>query len=238
MIRGRVGKYEVKEEPYTGRPFTYWDFSVIESYSDDKLRGNIQIRQPGGEIDGVGYYVAATAKFRDGEEVVLMLRETKESAKEVIGLASGKYTVMKDEEGNEFLQNGLGFPLRDSTGNLIGPKQFGDLVDRVLSRDTSEDDLKIRVHPMHTAGSFHPPQGGGFPSFVKKPKPDEKIARTPAKIAKQSDNTTQKPVEPTTVDPDREIASESSLSWLQAILIMAGFLTIILISYLVLRPKE
>lgn len=239
VIRGRVGKMSVREEPTTARPYTYWEFSVIEAYSDDKLRGRIDIRQPGGEIDGIGYYVSATAKFQEGEDVVVMLRDTQEDAKEVVGLASGKYTVMKDDDGNEYLQNGLGFPLKDASGNLIGPNQFGKLVDRVLSRDTTESDLNIRVNPRAHAGHLHQPDSG-FPKFVQKePSPaPAKPTPEPTVIVNNSDLSSKKPIEAKGEITDRNPASEADINWIRVISIMVGFLLIVWVSFLILKPRE
>ncbi len=236
VIRGRIGNTEVREESTTRRPYTYWEFSVVESYSDDKLSGNIEIRQPGGEIDGIGYYMSSTARFTDGEEVVVMLRDTQESAKEVIGLASGKYTVKEGPGGDEYLENGLGFPLRNPKGGYMSPKQFGELVDRVLSRDATEEDQKIRVNPVYHANHLHKPKAG-FPAFTppNTPKPDTGATTV---VVNNSDLSTKKSLEPEPTDADRNLASSAGLSWLQSVLIMIGFLAVLLISFLILRPRE
>lgn len=238
VARGVIGTYEVREEPSSNRPFTYWSFSVSETYTDSKLHGTIEIRQPGGELNGVGYFVAATANFNEGEDVVLMLRETDEDAKEVIGLASGKYTVKKSESGEEYLENGLGFPLKDDKGKLAGPKYFSQLVDRVLSNDVTESDRNIRIDPVSHTGEFQAPNRPLPMVPTKIPRKPSSVATPPSTVVNDSGLSPQKTIESDANATDRNIASKTEFSGLQSVLIMLGFLLVAGISYLVLRPKE
>ena len=240
IVRGRVGKMEVREEPTTTRPYTYWEFSIIEVYSDDKLQNRIDIRQPGGEIVGSGYYVSASAKFEESEEVIVMQRDTQEEAKEIIGLASGKYTVMKDDKGNEYLQSGLGFPLKDANAKWMSPNEFAQLVDRVLSQDTTESDQSIRASPSAHASHFQPP-GVGFPAYINAMTPQKPKPMPTAAAVKKSDlslKKQKKQIESIAAKSDRNLASESDVNWIQVIAIITSFLLIAWISFLVLRPTE
>ena len=147
VVFGRIGSREVRLAPETGQPYTYWKLKIQDVYSDEKLSGTIEIRSPGGQIDGKGYNVAGAANFSENEQVVVMLRDTSEDAKQIIGLASGKYKLTKDDQGNEILKSGLGMVLKDNSGKIINLSGFRDLASRVLTHDVSPEERKILVNP-------------------------------------------------------------------------------------------
>ncbi len=66
--------------------------SQIHAYQDFK------VMIPGGEWDGLTYFVTGTPKFREGERVVLLLQET-EQGYTINNLALGKYSLaMVDDQ--------------------------------------------------------------------------------------------------------------------------------------------
>jgi len=148
VIRGYVESRWVDMEKQSQRPYTYWKFRIEEQMQGPQgLSGEITIRQPGGEIGGLGYTVPSSADFSEGEHAVIMARTTNESGVlEVSGLASGKYTVVDTDNDGTEMRNGLGPTVTDATGKAIDLDQFRKVVERVKSRDTEAADLGIVVN--------------------------------------------------------------------------------------------
>jgi len=189
VVHGRiVGTSWVAEERQSRRPYTYWKLQVIEQPKGNRIGEEIIIRQPGGELDGLGYHVAGAAKFRGGEEVFVNLRDTDEAdVKEVLSLASGKYTVETDEDGKPVLRSGLGFIVRDERGNPYSPESFTSLTKRVNEGRETEGDKSVFINKNLHHGHDHAP--------VSKPKPtpkEEKKTSSPAPHESPAANEIQK----------------------------------------------
>jgi hypothetical protein len=148
VVHGRVtGSSWVAEERETRRPYTHWKLRVIEQPKGENLGEEVTMRQPGGEIGEFGYHVAGSATFREGEETFVVLRDTSEpDIKEVLGLASGKYTVEKNEAGKSVLRSGLGFLMRDENGQPYSPETFTALVKRIAKGEETEGDRSVFVN--------------------------------------------------------------------------------------------
>lgn len=58
----------------------------------------ITVRALGGEVDGVGLYVAGTPKFKIGEETLLFLERHPVKDWRVVGLSQGKFTLVTDKK--------------------------------------------------------------------------------------------------------------------------------------------
>ena len=68
----------------------------------------LTIRELGGEKDGIGMQIAGAAQFSRGEDVVVTLGpRNADGTYDVRGLMMAKYSLEKDEAGNEYL-NGPG----------------------------------------------------------------------------------------------------------------------------------
>lgn len=84
-------------------------YTFIELDLDEALKGEfggrtLRVRELGGAIGKVGLQVPGTAKFSEGEDVVLFLgRKNSDDSYDLRGLMMGKYEVRRDESGNEFL---------------------------------------------------------------------------------------------------------------------------------------
>jgi hypothetical protein len=148
VVHGRIsGSSWVAEERETRRPYTHWKLRVIEQPKGESLGEEITMRQPGGEIGEFGYHVAGSATFRDNEETFVVLRDTDEAGiKEVLGLASGKYTVEKDANGQSVLRSGLGFVIRNENGQPYSPETFTAMVKRVAKGEETEGDKTVFVN--------------------------------------------------------------------------------------------
>ena len=89
--------------------FTYTEIEVLEALRGASNAGHTMVlRTLGGEVGEVGMAVAGTAKFREGEEVVVFLRDDPVRAGDfqVIGMSQGKYRV-KRTDGLVVLEPGL-----------------------------------------------------------------------------------------------------------------------------------
>ncbi len=108
VIRGKIGATSaewVKGDDGTKRIYTYYELVVDDSFKGKIERATtIQIRELGGEKDGVGMHVSGTAQFNKEEDVVVFLGERNaDNSFDLRSMMMGKYNLQKDEEGNEYL---------------------------------------------------------------------------------------------------------------------------------------
>lgn len=128
------------------RPFTHWKLAIKEQPKGESLGGEVTIRQPGGELGAMGYHVAGSARFQPGEEVFVNLQDTEDPRiKDVIGLASGKFTVERST-GKEKIVNGIGFPLLHANGSNFTVSSFSDFIKRVSQGRETEEDRGIFIN--------------------------------------------------------------------------------------------
>lgn len=197
IVKGTVLSQEVRKAEDNGQPHTYWNLRIDETLKGDDLGDEVTVRQPGGEIDGIGFKVAGSAELRVDEPVVLTIRDTREGEiKEIVSLSMGKFTL-ETENGETFLKNGLGFYLRDGENRKISYPNYKKLVDRVMRADLKDSDKKIILTPRkHTI----------YPGF-RKPEPRKpqqkqvdikKTREAPQKAPalQKPDKAADKPVEP------------------------------------------
>lgn len=153
FIHGRVvGSSWVEMERRLQRPFTHWRLQVIEQPVGNSLGSEVTIREAGGEIGGFGYHVAGSAKFSEGEEVFVTVRDTDEpNVKQIVGLTSGKYSVTPGADGKPQVRSALGFNVRDADGKNMGPKEFEAYAERVAAGKESnpEQDLWLNKQAVH-----------------------------------------------------------------------------------------
>ncbi|MGZ3740804.1 MAG: hypothetical protein ACXVB9_15590, partial [Bdellovibrionota bacterium] len=147
MVRGRVvGSAQVRPEKSVNRPYTYWHVQVEEQFQGEALPSNLEVREPGGEIGELGYHVAGTAEFSDGEDTFIALHDTPEAGvKEVVGLASGKYTVAPGKNGKPVVMSGLGNPIFGTDGEPLSPEDFSSLLHRISRGQATAADKNIFV---------------------------------------------------------------------------------------------
>lgn len=148
FLHGRIrGAGWVEMERRLQRPFTHWRLQVLDQPVGSPVGNEVTIRQPGGEIGDLGYHVAGSAKFTDGEEVFVNVRDTDEAnVKEVVGLASGKYSVAPGADGKPQVRSGLGFPVRDAGGKAMSPKEFLSLAERIADGRETEQDRNLMLN--------------------------------------------------------------------------------------------
>lgn len=84
--------------------YTYTELLVDEVIKGEVEAKSIQIREMGGEKDGVTLEVPGTAQFKHGEDVVLLLsKPAGDGSYPLLGLSTGKYSVTRDSAGNEMV---------------------------------------------------------------------------------------------------------------------------------------
>lgn len=86
------------------RIFTFYEFQVEEVFKGEIGGSSVQIRELGGEKDGVGMQISGTAQFAPGEDVVVFLgTKNEDGSYEVRGLSSGKFDLERQPDGKECL---------------------------------------------------------------------------------------------------------------------------------------
>jgi hypothetical protein len=113
LVRGKIGSnYSdwVKTPEGGRRIYTFYELQVTEVFKGDPKAGSsIQVREIGGEKDGIGLQVAGAAQFTQGEDVVLTLGEKNpDGSYDLRGLMTGKFDIGRDQSGNEILVGATG----------------------------------------------------------------------------------------------------------------------------------
>ncbi|MFT3707772.1 MAG: hypothetical protein QM817_08905 [Archangium sp.] len=97
IVRARVARSIAGWDAEHKRIWT-WTEVVVSDQVKGKASGLILVKQPGGEVDGIGQSVAGVAQFREGEDCVLFL-EPAPDEKNVwrpSGLSAGKVNLVVD----------------------------------------------------------------------------------------------------------------------------------------------
>jgi hypothetical protein len=94
VVRGRVGQVQASWDEGNRRIWTRSEIAVQEVLKGSSP-STVLVRQPGGEVGNDGLFVAGTAKFQTGEEVVLFLEPAPDEAGvfSVYALAAGKVSL-------------------------------------------------------------------------------------------------------------------------------------------------
>lgn len=118
------------------RIYTDWTVAV-ESVIKGGAEGQIVIRQFGGEISDIGMKMTGTARFEQGEEVLLFAYKGEEGVMRLVGLGQGKFKIVTDKATGEK------YALRDTSGLLLvsddkgektripTPVKLSDLIERI-----------------------------------------------------------------------------------------------------------
>jgi hypothetical protein len=103
---------------------TRWEDKSIYTYTsirvDEGIKGAprraLLVRQPGGQIGALILDAPGTPKFKQGDQVIVFLRDRKDGTFDVVGLGQGKYDVIN----NFAVTNVSGMTLVDpKTGALM-----------------------------------------------------------------------------------------------------------------------
>jgi hypothetical protein len=112
IVRGKVGMSYAdwnRDDSGGKRIYTFYELQPTEV-----LKGNLttsaslNMRELGGQKDGVGLNVPGVSQFERGEDAVIFLKDRNSTGSyEVQGMMMGKYNIQKDSDGNEYL-TGMG----------------------------------------------------------------------------------------------------------------------------------
>lgn len=224
---------KVRPAPHINRPYTYWNVQVSEQLLGDPIPSTLEIRQPGGEIGDNGYHVAGSADFTPGEEVFLALHDTDEAqdVKEVVGLASGKYTVTPGKDGQSVVVSGLGLPVSGPGGVFLQPSEFSALLRRISAGQATDADKNIFVsqRPMHEHHADEPEitAHGSVPKSTPSPErsPAESRSDTVASASNTATVTATNPGNPVQQSPspaEESSTGSSSWGWVIALGVLVG----------------
>jgi len=113
VVRGRVVSSTPKLDPQKGRITTFTEVEVTESVKGAPAK-KVTVRQPGGEVGGIGQSVAGAARFTPGEEVVLFLQRAPDEASvfQVLSMSAGKVRLEKKRSELRAVRDldGINFP--------------------------------------------------------------------------------------------------------------------------------
>lgn len=169
LVRGKVnssGYSDWVKTPDGGRRiYTYYEIQVSEVFKGDPKTGtSIQIRELGGEKDGVGLQIAGTAQFSPGEDVVLTLGEKNaDGSYDLRGMMTGKFSITRDQAGNEILLGATGEDIEGSADEHHGPWTLSEFRKLVASQSaTSHSESNPSSKP--SANLSVTPSGAVLPS--------------------------------------------------------------------------
>ena len=97
VVRGKVKATQSRWSADHKRIITEVTIEVAEFFKGAGS-STLVVRQPGGEIDGIGQKVSGLASFSEGEEVVLFLERLEADKYRVNGMAQGKYRVERSSD--------------------------------------------------------------------------------------------------------------------------------------------
>jgi len=105
VVRGKVVDQRVVA--VEGRLWTDSTIQVAQALKGSARRGaTLVLRQPGGEIGGVGMRVTGVARFRRGEEVVVFARAAG-PVQIPVGMCQGKFEILRDRGGQTRVRRDL-----------------------------------------------------------------------------------------------------------------------------------
>jgi len=95
IIEGKVTAKDSRWNAEKNRIYTYTDIDITTSHKGtSKVGATIQIRQIGGDVDGISQRVVGNAEFSLGEDVlVFLVKDEATNIHFVVGMAQGKYAI-------------------------------------------------------------------------------------------------------------------------------------------------
>jgi hypothetical protein len=113
IVQGTVESVEARWEDKS--IYTYTSIRVDEGMKGAPRRAFL-VRQPGGKIGALNLNAPGTPQFRQGDQVIVFLRDRKDGTFDVVGLEQGKYEI----QNNFAVTNISGLTLADpKTGQLL-----------------------------------------------------------------------------------------------------------------------
>ncbi len=152
VVRGTVSRIESRWTGDRSRIVTEIELEVAET-----LKGVpqevLRVVQPGGAVGDIGQTVSGTARFEQGEEVVLFLERRPGGTFLVAGMAQGKFTIERSSDGR------AAFAIPDSAGEalLLDPVTRQPVT--LSSKPIEWDELKALIRASIQSVPIAPPSG-------------------------------------------------------------------------------
>ena len=110
IVRGKTGESYGDFAADKRRIFTYTHLVITDVLKGSIKDRQILVRSPGGGKDGQEMHVPGAAQFNADEDVVLLLGpyNAEDKSYDIPGLTTGKYNVVRGENGEPVLENSLG----------------------------------------------------------------------------------------------------------------------------------
>lgn len=97
-----------------------------------EVSGEVVVETPGGRVGPIGQRVAGSARFAEGERVVVFLTRLEDGRYRVRGMAQGKLTVTEGEGGGRVARDLSGLELVGDGGAVIPADPDGATLDAFL----------------------------------------------------------------------------------------------------------
>lgn len=132
VVHGRVVGSTPRLDAGKGRISTFTEVEVTEAVKGAPGK-KVMVRQPGGEVGGIGQSVAGAARFAPGEEVVLFLQRAPDDASvfHVLSMSAGKVRLEQKRDARRAVRDldGIHFPDQpQATGGVkvVSSEDLGD----------------------------------------------------------------------------------------------------------------
>ncbi len=154
IARGKVGMSYAdwgNDQEGIKRIYTYVELQLIETFKGNASGSSIMIRELGGEKDGVGLQISGVAQFQRGEDVVALLKnKNSDGVYDVQGMMMGKYGVLTDSNGVEYLSGpGLWQPTSPTQWTLEALRHLIQTQSIEAKRKSESSPLPLTLLPNH-----------------------------------------------------------------------------------------
>ncbi|MGV3622548.1 MAG: hypothetical protein ACO1OB_17145 [Archangium sp.] len=121
IVRGRVLRNAAGWDDQKRRIWTWTELAVTERLKG-AVSGTVLMKQPGGEVDGIGQAVEGTASFKEGEDVIVFLDRApdEKGTFRVYGMSAGKIFITRIDGKPVAARDTSGLAFASPTG-VIAP---------------------------------------------------------------------------------------------------------------------
>lgn len=124
VVLGTVTETKAQWNEGKTKIVTLTTVKIAETIKGD-LKGEIQVRTLGGEVDGLAQLVPGMPKFKKEQEIVIFLKN-EDKAWHVVGMGQGKYEVVREKDKDPVAVNmleGLSLGKKDDKGGVAIDKE-------------------------------------------------------------------------------------------------------------------
>lgn len=129
IVRGRVLRSVSGWDDSHRRIWTWTELAVTDSIKGTNA-GLVLVKQPGGEVEGIGQAVAGAARFQEGEDCVLLLEPApdEKGAFRPSGLSAGKISIVTTYGKTVAMRATEGISFAPPTGKKVERVQSPELL--------------------------------------------------------------------------------------------------------------